>query len=223
MLYRVSSSICLSSPSTDMPPTINITLIGGGGHAVVVAEAARAAGFNHLGVYDDDRHCAAAVPPDAVQWLGPMHDLTEMRSAWILCLGDLSARAAMLKRLSDAPASTVIHPSAFISTSAKIASGVFVAPAAVIHSRANIAAHAIINTGVIIEHDCHIAENCHLAPRTTLGGSVRIGPNTLVGLGAIILPGIQVGSNCIIGAGAVVLADVPDNTRVVGNPARVID
>lgn len=35
-----------------------------------------------------------------------------------------------------------------------------------------------------------------------------------------ILPGVTIGKNAVIGAGSVVTHDVPDNTVVVGNPAR---
>lgn len=51
---------------------------------------------------------------------------------------------------------------------------------------------------------------------------VSIGANVWVGGGAIILPGVTVGDDAIIGAGAVVTRDVAANTRVVGNPARVL-
>ena len=43
-----------------------------------------------------------------------------------------------------------------------------------------------------------------------------------IGAGAIILPGVTVGENSIVGAGAVVTKNVPDNTIVTGNPAKVI-
>lgn len=51
-------------------------------------------------------------------------------------------------------------------------------------------------------------------------GFVSIGNNVFIGNGAIILPGTTIGNNVIIGAGAVVASDVPDNSVIVGNPAR---
>ena len=38
----------------------------------------------------------------------------------------------------------------------------------------------------------------------------------------VIILGTKIGSNCVIGAGSVVLNDVPDNSVVVGNPAKVV-
>jgi bifunctional N-acetylglucosamine-1-phosphate-uridyltransferase/glucosamine-1-phosphate-acetyltransferase GlmU-like protein len=39
---------------------------------------------------------------------------------------------------------------------------------------------------------------------------------------ATILPGITIGENSMVGAGAVVTKDVPANTAVAGNPAKII-
>jgi acetyltransferase-like isoleucine patch superfamily enzyme len=49
-----------------------------------------------------------------------------------------------------------------------------------------------------------------------------IGKNCFVGARTVIMPGVRIGNNCVIGSGAVVTADVPSNSLVVGNPARVI-
>lgn len=51
---------------------------------------------------------------------------------------------------------------------------------------------------------------------------IIIEENVWIGGGAIILPGITVGTNAVIGAGAVVTREVPPNTVVAGNPARII-
>ncbi len=49
-----------------------------------------------------------------------------------------------------------------------------------------------------------------------------IGKKCFIGANAIIMPGLKIGNNCIVGAGAVVTKDVPDNSIVAGNPARII-
>jgi carbonic anhydrase/acetyltransferase-like protein (isoleucine patch superfamily) len=51
-----------------------------------------------------------------------------------------------------------------------------------------------------------------------------VGDGSLIGMGAILLNGARIGTNCIVGAGAVVTEGktFPDNSLVVGAPARVI-
>lgn len=53
-------------------------------------------------------------------------------------------------------------------------------------------------------------------------GLVKIGSNVFVGTGVTILCDTRIGNNVIIGAGSVVSRDIPDNSVVAGNPARVI-
>lgn len=53
-------------------------------------------------------------------------------------------------------------------------------------------------------------------------GITKIGKYYLIGTKAIVLPGIEIGDHCVIGAGAVVTKNVPPNSLVVGNPAKVI-
>jgi maltose O-acetyltransferase len=51
---------------------------------------------------------------------------------------------------------------------------------------------------------------------------ITIEDNVWPGGGAIVLGGVIIGENAIVGAGAVVTKDVPPNTIVMGNPARVV-
>ncbi len=53
-------------------------------------------------------------------------------------------------------------------------------------------------------------------------GRVKIGNNVFIGQNSVILPGVEIGSNVIIGAGSIVIGDIPENTVVMGNPARII-
>lgn len=54
------------------------------------------------------------------------------------------------------------------------------------------------------------------------GEPITIGDDCWIGGGAIICPGVTIGNRCIIAAGAVVVKDVPDDTLVGGNPAKII-
>ena len=51
---------------------------------------------------------------------------------------------------------------------------------------------------------------------------VKIGNDVWIGANVTILPGVTVGENAVIAAGAVVTKDVPANSIVGGNPAKVI-
>ncbi len=68
-----------------------------------------------------------------------------------------------------------------------------------------------------------VGDGCTIGHNAILHGC-SIGANTLIGMGAILLNGAKVGANCIVGAGALVpeRATIPDNSLVVGTPARKI-
>lgn len=86
--------------------------------------------------------------------------------------------------------------------------------------------------GIIIEDDVQIGpkvnlitENHPLDPndRKSLDlGKIVIRRNAWLGAACTILPGVTIGENSVVAAGAVVTKDVPDNTVVVGIPAKVV-
>lgn len=206
-----------ASPTVDGGGMGPIVLIGGGGHAMVVGEAALAQGYDVLGFYDDDPRAGVVM---LAPHLGTFHDFGRLGDTpRIVAVGDLRARRALLERVGG-PFATVVHPSAIVSPSAELGAGVFVGPLAVVHARARVGAHAILNTASVIEHDCMLGANVHVAPTAALGGNVRVGPDTLIGLGARALPGVRVGARSVVGAGSVVVGPVTDGVTVMGAPAR---
>ncbi|AMN44978.1 sugar O-acetyltransferase [Rhodoplanes sp. Z2-YC6860] len=56
----------------------------------------------------------------------------------------------------------------------------------------------------------------------TIGKPIAIERNVWIAAGATIIGGVTVGENSVVAAGSVVTKDVPPNTLVGGNPARVI-
>ena len=53
-------------------------------------------------------------------------------------------------------------------------------------------------------------------------GTIKIGNNVFIGNNCTILPNTTVGDNCIIGAGSTVRGQFPENSVIVGNPAKVV-
>jgi carbonic anhydrase/acetyltransferase-like protein (isoleucine patch superfamily) len=68
-----------------------------------------------------------------------------------------------------------------------------------------------------------IGEDCTIGHNVVLHGCV-IGSRSLVGMGAILLNGAKIGRNCLVGAGALITErkEFPDNSLIVGSPARAV-
>ena len=111
---------------------------------------------------------------------------------------------------------SVIACSAEVSHYSCIEPGVQILNAAVIQTGSRIREGTIINTGSIVEHDCDIGIFNHLATGTTLSGQVKTGENVHVGTGASVIQNLRIGKSSIIGAGAIILKDVPESSIVFG-------
>lgn len=68
-----------------------------------------------------------------------------------------------------------------------------------------------------------IGADCVIGHNVVLHGCT-IGDNSLVGMGAILLNGSRIGRNCLVGAGALITEgkQFPDNSLIVGSPARAV-
>jgi acetyltransferase-like isoleucine patch superfamily enzyme len=106
-----------------------------------------------------------------------------------------------------------------------------------IGKKCKISSHTFICEGVTIEDEVFIGHSVVFVndsyPRATADGALQTASDwavepTLVkkgasiGSGATILAKVTIGENAIVGAGSVVTKDVPPNTIVAGNPARVL-
>jgi acetyltransferase-like isoleucine patch superfamily enzyme len=71
-------------------------------------------------------------------------------------------------------------------------------------------------------HEADEASDVPIILQKRISKGIVIQDNVWIGTGARILDGVHIGQNAIVGAGSVVSRDVPADSMVLGNPARVV-
>ena len=105
-------------------------------------------------------------------------------------------------------------------------------------ARCKISSHTFVCEGVTIEDNVFVGHNVAFIndtyPRATAEDgclqtekdwkveATLVKKGASIGSGATILANVTIGENAMIGAGSVVTRDVPPNTVVAGNPARIL-
>ncbi|HLJ24294.1 MAG TPA: acyltransferase [Candidatus Acidoferrales bacterium] len=124
-----------------------------------------------------------------------------------------------------------------IGDETKIGAFVEIQKNASVGRRCKISSHTFVCEGVTIEDNVFIGHGVmfinDIYPRATANGELQteadwkvertvIKNGASIGTGATILANVTIGENAIVGAGSVVTKNVPANTIVAGNPAKVL-
>lgn len=138
-------------------------------------------------------------------------------------IGTPAVKRAVCQKLLDRGAifPALVHPSAVLGENVQLAKGVVICPGVVLTCDIQVGDFAMINCLSSAGHDARIGDWSTVSGHCDLTGGTELGEMAFMGSGARILPGKKVGSRTLLGAGSVVLSNVPDDTRVFGNPARV--
>ena len=200
-------------------------IIGYSGHAYVVAESYISKG-NTLEYYTD--LSKAEINPFNLAYLGcetdPNFKGWDMRLAFILGIGDnnLRYKIAQLLLSKSQIIESVIDPNSIISERANIGVGVFASKGVLVNTFSKIGDFTILNTGCIIEHECVISTAVHIGPGAVLAGNVKIGKRSFIGANSVLKQGVEIGDDVVIGAGSVIINNISSNSKIVGNPGRII-
>ncbi len=197
----------------------DLLVYGGGGHGKALIDLVRnLTTFTIAGIVDDGLHVGESIM--GIPVLGGANVLGRLHSGGLNRavnavggIGNIISRINVFEKLQKAgfTCPTLVHPTAFVEQSARLADGVQVMPHAYVGSEASIGYGVIINTGAIVSHDCILGDYANLSPGAILAGEVNIGRATLVGMGVTINLRVKIGTNARIGNGATIKQDVPDN------------
>lgn len=137
---------------------MNLLIIGAGGHGKVVKEVAQAAcQFEKIDFVDDNGELA----------VGKIEDLSKLRcryDAAFAAIGNNKVRSEVLTVLQEYEYNipVLIHPTAYVSDSAKIMYGTVVEPKAIVNANSKVAQGCIISVGAIVDHDVVVEQCAHV-------------------------------------------------------------
>lgn len=199
----------------------SLVVIGSGGHAHVVSEAATACGFSVVELVD-----VSGPEGGFTSLLASLEQIDLSAAGLALGIGvNLSRQRAFETVRSNFPKSyfpPIIHSAAWVSPSATLAPGSVMLAHSSIGARSRLGAGGILNTGASLDHDTSMDEFGSLGPGARTGGNVTIGARTMIGLQAGILQGRNVGEDTVIGAQSLVIEDVPPLSVALGSPCEVV-
>ncbi len=125
-----------------------------------------------------------------------------------------------------------------IGANTKIGAFVEIQKNASVGSNCKVSSHTFICEGVQIEDNVFIGHSVTFIndsyPRATAGDgqlqteadwkveTTRVAKGASIGSGSTILSKVVIGENALVGAGSVVTKNVPPNSVVAGNPAKVL-
>lgn len=211
---------------------VKIVIWGATGQAIVLEELLSGTSAKIEAFFENDRSVSSPIEGVPIyygesgfnQWLSAIESRSEYYYLVAIGGNNGSVRCKIGKMLKESGlrAYTAIHHTAFVANNAIIGEGAQILANSNICARVKMGKYCIINTAASLDHECVLGDYIHIGPGAKLAGCVQVEDNVFIGTNATILPRIRIGKNAVVGAGAVVTKDVPADSVVVGNPARVI-
>jgi UDP-3-O-[3-hydroxymyristoyl] glucosamine N-acyltransferase len=86
----------------------------------------------------------------------------------------------------------------------------------------------VVNQGTKIDNLVHVAHNVSIGENTLIAASAEISGSANIGDNCFIHPCVSIGNhldigdNCVVGSNSTVLQDLPDHSKAVGSPAKIL-
>lgn len=216
--------MAVSAPARWEPHVERVVILGAGGHAASVAETVVASGGEVVAFVSHDARQASMLGAPVIARIPTESERSGL--TFVVAVGDNASRERVTRDLVTEigweALATLVHPSASVSSFARVGPGSVVLQGAVVGSRTVVGAGCIVNSRASLDHDCSMLDFSSLAPGATTGGQVRIGVRSAVGIGAVVKHGVTIGDDTVIGAASYVHRDVDRLTVAYGTPAVAV-
>lgn len=200
---------------------MKLVIIGAGGFGREAAWTAEAAGFEVVGVCDDD---PGAAPRCAGRlFLGTIEDairdgrLQVSDTFFFVAIGKNAVRRALFGRAVACGLKpvAVVSPNAVIAPGVPMGEGSYAGTGCVISVGARIGRGVIVNNLASVGHDVTVGDFAQICPGAAISGGCTIGEEALLGTHATVIPLKRIGAGATLGAGALALRDIADGESIV--------
>ena len=163
---------------------MRLMILGAGKYGREIEDVATQIGaYERIDFLDDysDAPCVIGKCADFARFI-------DDNTAFFVAFGDNDMRERWLKALFEAKTHVVniIHPTAYISPTAKLSKGVAILPKALVNSYCAIEDGCIINSGAIVDHDTTVGAYAHVCVGAIVKAGNRIPGKMKVEAGVVI-------------------------------------
>ena len=198
-----------------------IIIIGCGGHSKVLIDIIMTLNnYEIVGFYDDNIIGSFCNYPI----FGKVNEIVnDPEFYYIIGIGNNTIRKFIFEKYNFLNWDTLIHSTSIISKNATIKKGSVVCAGSVIQTEVIIEENCIINTNCSVDHESVIGNHSSICPGSVICGRVIIEDLCFIGANSTVIQNLKIGYGSIIGAGSVIIKNVLPNTKVVGNPGKIIN
>ena len=205
-----------------------LLIIGAGGHARAVLDAALNSNFwdiegiidlSYRGVFEE------VLTFPVLGGLEILDELDSFSTDIFVAIGSNQERQRIIEVISkyNFLLPTIVHPQAYVSSSAKMGRGTFIGAFDHIGPASEIGDGCIINTNANVEHEVILSDFVHMAPNSVVCGRSVVSKSVFIGANAAVIENLYIAEGVVIGAGSVVIGDIRQaGATVVGVPGRFV-
>ena len=205
----------------------SMIIVGAGGFGNEVFEYARDASglldnFRIKGFLDDDLSLRGPLPAPLLGTPGAYQP--ELADRFVVSVGDSGARERIVHDLAGRGGRfiSLVHPTAYVASTASIGAGCIVAPFCALGDNARLGDHVIMTWYASAGHGTVIGSFSMLSPHAVVNGGATLDRGVFLGTHASINPLVKIGAWTKVAAGSVVYESVSVGCLASGNPATAL-